>query len=182
MPRESAKKQRARKLGKRVKEAGARAERAVAKLFEEWWRALEPDVVFRRTPQSGGWAHAEQFDVSGDHVVSHGSAFPFCVEVKKRRAWSAETFVAGRACPVWGWWLQAQEAAAKSGREPLLVFRRPGRTPWMVLVRQEYAAELSVPPPVVTWGAITAEHGAMPVGFWLDALVKTEPRAWVLRV
>jgi hypothetical protein len=35
------------------------------------------------------------------------------------------------------------------------------------------------PPPVVAWSTISAEHGAMPVGFWLSDLVKTVPQAWV---
>jgi hypothetical protein len=166
-------------MGAREKRIGAKGELEVRDVLQEWWRLLEPEVVFARTPLSGGWAHAEQFRAAGDLVVTPGSAFPFCVEVKRRRGWASSTFVAGRPCPVWGWWLQAQAAAAKVGLEPILVFRRP-RAPWMVLVRFALCRVVSgAPPPVVSWGHISAEYGEMPVGFWLSDLVKTAPQAWV---
>ncbi len=122
------------------REKGSVAERQVAAILERWWRQLEPDARFVRTPLSGGWHGPDvrtEFRASGD-LMTTAQRFPFAVEVKRREAWSFEEMVAGRASPVWAWWRQAQGQAREMRCEPLLVFRR-NREGWHAMLREDYA-------------------------------------------
>jgi hypothetical protein len=89
-------------------------------------------VVFKRTPQSGGWSHAPEFKVAGD-LACNDARFPFCVEVKRRESWSWREFMAGRRSPVWTWWRQACAAAEASGLEPMMWMRR-NHGDWIVVL------------------------------------------------
>lgn len=121
---------------------GKRAELDVAHKMQAWWRQLEPEAVFRRTPMSGGWSSDPAFNVRGDLVTS-AKRFPWCVEVKKREAWSLENFLAGKPSPVWGWWNQAQRQANDLGMEPMLLFCA-NRMPWRMLIRERYFVSLTL--------------------------------------
>ncbi len=116
---------------------GRRAERDVAKLLAKWWGKVDPKCEFKPTPLSGGWggrdggAHVRaHFKASGD-LMTTGVHFPFTVEVKHREAWSARNLFAGRATPVWDWWIQAERQAAEEDGIPMLWFRK-NKLPWMV--------------------------------------------------
>jgi hypothetical protein len=121
---------------------GSRAEREFAAMLELWWRDVEPGCRFVRTPLSGGWGGPQVragFRASGD-LMTTAQKFPFTVEVKRREI-SYREFLAGRASPVWGWWVQAQGQAREQGSEPMLVFRT-NNSPWRMLLRARYVESL----------------------------------------
>ena len=163
---------------------GAVNERAVAKKIEGWWQDLEPGAEFYRTPLSGGWASPTAragFKTSGD-LVTTAKRFPFAVEVKAREGWSYTTFFAGKPCPVWGWWLQAQDQAREQGAEPMLWVRH-NREPWVVLVREGYVHGLSGKAREQLrlwckqqgWGQWPDKRGAAPVAYYAKELLCLSP-------
>lgn len=129
-------------MGARSRRKGNAAELEVAKLIEAWWRALEPDCKFQRTPGSGGWLGAkgrdvrDAFGVGGD-LCTTARLFPFQLEVKRREAWSVDNFLAGRRGPPWAWWEQCTTAATSAQRVPMLWLRR-SRDPWLVVLPAGY--------------------------------------------
>lgn len=154
---------------------GKGGEREVATLLQQWWGQLEPGTKFVSTPKSGGWLHNAEFEVSGD-VVTTAELFPFSVEVKRNEQWSIERLLAGKASPVWGFWKQCQNDAAKVSKEPMLWFRK-NRKPWMVMLREEYVFEVQgVKKPDVVYRGIDVECGAKPVIYLGDKLLSHEPK------
>lgn len=120
---------------------GKEGELEVVKLLQEWWRRLEPEARFVRTPRSGGWGSTvgPGFKARGDVMVDRETCrrFPFSVEVKWRKEVTRvaiEHFVAGEPSPIAGYWAQCQKAAADDRLRPLLVFRGNGTShrpfPW----------------------------------------------------
>jgi len=95
--------------------------------------SLVQDLPFRRrfttsTPLEGHW------DGSGDILHRPDVAFPFCVECKKREGWELDGMFGNDKWPVWTWWEQAKEQAAKTkDRYPLLVFSRNRRSIYAML-------------------------------------------------
>lgn len=159
---------------------GKRAELEVAKLCEAWWRALEPECRFVRTPASGGWHGPDvraEFKTSGD-LMSTAKLWPFSVEVKKREGWSLEWLSFGRPSPVWAWWEQCRKAAREDGREPLLLFTR-NRAPWLAMARRRFHEELRPYAPPTPWSI--PRRGMIAMGiepvdvFGLDALLAISP-------
>jgi hypothetical protein len=123
------------------RQKGARAELAVAKLFQAWWDRLEPGCIFRRTPGSGGWSKGAaqgEFNTAGDLVTS-AEWFPWTVEIKARESWSWKNVLTAKKSPVWSWWEQAQAAAAIEKKDPLLVFRH-NREPWFCMIASASSA------------------------------------------
>lgn len=119
---------------------GVKAERDVARLLTEWWRALEPPAEFIRTPLSGGWSTPKlrgTFRASGD-IMTTSQTFPFTVEVKRREAFTWRLLLGGFRSPVWGWWGQTVKAADEQGGVPLLWLRRSDE-PWRVMLPLELA-------------------------------------------
>lgn len=122
---------------------GPVAEREVAGLIKPWWRQLEPEALFVRTPLSGGWhdeEHRKDFKATGD-IMTSALKWPFDIEVKRREGWSEPEFVAGRPSPVWQWWRQCQISAWPNRNEPMLWLRR-NRRPWVVLLRVTFVESL----------------------------------------
>jgi len=120
------------------RDKGNIAEREVAALLTTWWGAHEPDVKFVRTPGSGGWQVAQvraEFRACGD-IMTTSATFPWCVEVKRREAWSWDTLLAGRKSPVWKWWEQAQRDATSAGLKPMMWFRH-SREAWAIMLHAE---------------------------------------------
>lgn len=117
------------------REKGKVAEREVAGIIQPWWQQLEPDKLFVRTPQSGGWQGAEvreEFQASGD-LMTTAKMFPFAVEVKRREGWYMQSLLEGLRCPVWGWWDQTQKAAIEMNKQPMLWLRK-NRMEWHVMM------------------------------------------------
>jgi hypothetical protein len=167
-------------------------EREVAALLQGWWRQLEPEAVFIRSPLSGGWVQGRDlFDARGDLLVKNAPRFPWVVECKRREAWDLQNFEDGRPTAVWKWWLQAARDADKAGRRPMLWFRQNLR-PWVVLVPAELgkitwksAPDFSWPsglPGLETKRANAAWQPPHPMGYWADKLLATHPRRWALVV
>lgn len=114
-------------IGRHSKGKGAEAELEVGRLLTPYWRQLEPEALFVRTPGSGGWRHAKRFGARGDlvHDAKTCKLFPFSLEVKRREGWSEPAFLLGSMRgPVWRWWDQACAAALDDGRRPMLWFRK----------------------------------------------------------
>jgi hypothetical protein len=152
------------------RQKGAVAENEVAKLFEAWWRKLEPECVFKRTPLSGGWSSPvarEHFKTSGDLVTS-AVRCPFTVEVKRREGWDLERLLDAhhpQQSKVWGWWLQAQAQGKEQGAEPLLLLRK-SREPWRLMMRASYARDaLPNLMDAVEWDRWPRSRGHRPVFF-----------------
>lgn len=114
---------------------GVKAERDVAAFLTTWWRGIEPEVQFVRTPLSGGWSNPTVrggFRASGD-IMTTSPTFPFVVEVKRREGFSWDTFLKGRKSPVWGWWEQTCRSAAEQDGTPMLWLRHNGE-PWRMVL------------------------------------------------
>lgn len=166
---------------------GASGELEVCRLLEAWWRQLEPDCKFARTPGSGGWSTAnnrEAFGTAGD-LVTTAKSFPFGVEIKRREGWTDRELLAGRKSPVWGWWKQCQKAAREMQKVPMLWFRRNHRK-WLVMMPIRYATsgDLSVgklvtcqtmkvgwPSPVHEWADLKVDPGALWPALWMGTHV-----------
>jgi hypothetical protein len=117
------------------RDKGNVAEREVAGALTEWWAPYEPSVRFVRTPLSGGWgapAVRSEFRACGD-IMTTSPTFPWCVEVKRREAWSWDTLLAGKASPVWGWWERAQVDATTAKLAAMMWFRH-SREPWSIML------------------------------------------------
>ncbi len=123
-------------MGKRSKVKGARGELEAVAILQPWWRRLEPEAVFARTPGSGGWSTSKTFSLKcrGDIMVDPETCkrFPFSVEVKFQKVITLaaiEHFIAGEASPINAFWQQCLDAAEFDNLEPLLLFRG-NRMPW----------------------------------------------------
>lgn len=146
-------------------------------MLEPWWRELEPKATFVRTPRSGGWTQGRDlFNARGDVMVQHAPRFTWCVEVKRREAWSLQNFEEGRACPVWNWWEHACEDAAKAVQTPML-WMRQSRRPWIVVVPMMSIRDYRKVRADFIWnGSVPGSH---PVAFWEDTFFATHPRDWL---
>ncbi len=121
------------------RDKGNKAEIEIAHTIQPWWRLHEPEANFVRTPLSGGWGAPTLragFRASGD-LMTNAKDFPFAVEVKRRESWSWAPLLAGKASPIWGWWLQTQTAAKEMKAEPILFWRK-NREPWWVMLRETF--------------------------------------------
>jgi hypothetical protein len=145
-----------------VGQKGSKGEREVVKRCQEWWRRV----------------HSKKFRACGDLLVDpETKRWPFAVEVKRREAWNLEWLIAGRASPVWGWWLSTQEDGRKLELEPMLWFRK-NRMPWLVLLRFEYISAIrGVPPPQATWSPVDlgTKVGELPALYFADRLLEVDP-------
>ncbi len=130
-------------IGRHAKRKGAKAELEVIAIVQPWWRRLEPQALFVRTPGSGGWKHSASFKARGDLQVDPKTTllFPFSVEVKKREGWSDGLLFGravgrehvGDASPIWGWWAQVCKAAQDDGFRPMMWFTK-NNSPWYVMI------------------------------------------------
>lgn len=112
---------------------GGRGERAVAKLFSEWWGA-----DFARTPLSGGFhtrKFREDWNAQGD-LVTPDETFPFSVECKWQEGWTLDHLLTAPKSDLWAWWEQALEQTPE-GKIPLLVFKR-NNMPWYFMTYKAY--------------------------------------------
>lgn len=171
-------------MGKASRDKGARGELEVAEKLRVWWEPLEEGVVFKRTPSSGGWGSKDDrsaFRVSGDLVTSSKS-FPFVVEIKRRENWAWATLLAGKPCPVWGWWQQARkQALEQEGGVPLLIWRK-SRQPWFAMLPERMLCGVTLSGPelatMTRWpeGSLRVLGEALqPVAFPLDVLLGISP-------
>lgn len=122
---------------------GGAGERQVIALLEPWWRRLEPEAAFFRTPGSGGFAKKLRnvppgFKGAGDLMVDPLTTKRWVgsVEVKYRNViteGSVDRFRRGLRSPVWGYWEQCEADAAYDGLIPML-WLRGTRMEWRVAV------------------------------------------------
>lgn len=169
-------------MGAGSRNKGSKAELEAAEILRAWWSQIEPDVVFKRVPLSGGWADASsrgKFKTAGDLLCS-SKLWPFSSEIKRREQWSWAPLLAGKGSPVWDWWHQAQMAAFEVDMEPLLLFRK-SHEPWWAMVREDYASLLKLHTAGVdcTWGGQgRLDHtrvGAHPRAFPLEVMLAYPP-------
>lgn len=155
---------------------GNEAELEVAKLIQPWWRRLDPGAIFVRTPRSGGWTQGRDvFDARGDLMSKTTARFPWCVEVKRREAWSFDVFLAGDASPVWKWWFGACFDAQQARLHPMLWVRQ-NRRPWVVLLRRDQRSRM--PNPEFCWSGWSDPRAPQPAGYFADRLLAMDPRIW----
>ncbi len=158
---------------------GARGEREVASILQDWWRKVDCKAEFCRTPLSGGWQTGsvrDHFKAGGD-IMTTASNFPFTVEVKYREQWSVDFFMKGRPTPVWAWWRQTLKAANDESGVPMMWLRKTrlprkhASFPWLVLVPFDYYREKKLKRPDIIWDAPRAQlrgvdfGGVIPVGY-----------------
>ncbi len=175
---------------------GNAAEREVAGFLQEWWARLEPACEFCRTPLSGGWSTGNvraHFAACGD-VMTTASAFPFCVEVKRREQWSPGNFMDGKPTPPWGWWGQTIKAANVQSAVPMMWLRKnrlppePGTSrafakkfPWIVVVPRDFMVEKRLSSPDIVWTDSQLKSngvdysGVLPVGYLFDRFLEMAP-------
>lgn len=144
-------------MSKNSRAKGRRGERDVAKLLAKWWRKVDPKTEWKSTPCSGGWGGRDggkhvraHFKASGD-LMTTSTSFPFTIEVKHREAWSMRNLVAGRATPVWDWWIQAQNQADEEDGIAMLWFRK-NNFPWLVAVEPAFLPLVQTAPG--TWNKV----------------------------
>lgn len=126
------------------RQKGSRAELEVAADLQAWWRKADRAALFVRTPLSGGWGqpqHREGFKTSGD-LMTTSEIFSWVVEVKRREGWSWSMLLAAKKSPVWGWWLQTENAAKEQKGTPVL-FLRHNREEWSVMLPYGYMLALA---------------------------------------
>jgi hypothetical protein len=112
--------------------------------------------------------------------MTTAKCFPFTLEVKFRQQWSWKRFVEGKSSPVWGWWVQCQDAAHEAGREPMLWLRKGGMG-WHVLLRLGYVAHKLVQPPDYAWSELVAVNvGVQPVMYSVTRLIANPPKVFAV--
>lgn len=123
---QDARKEKARRTGKKSKTKG--------NVFERWIAHQLSDATgkkFHRTPSSGGSGLAAGFRLAGD-VVTDDRNWQFCIEAKARQGWILENLFSEDSA-VWSWWRQACREAKTVAMEPLLVFKRKMYGPYVMM-------------------------------------------------
>ena len=120
-----------RKKGVHPGRKGGGYERAIARKFAAWTGSR-----VTRTPQSGGWHAATEFDVTGDLVFTHKSCKKLCIECKDREKWLMTDLITGKRAQgsrsIETWWEQTVKAAG-STKQPLLVFTRNHQPDYLMI-------------------------------------------------
>lgn len=108
------------KVGRRSKRKGNKFENDVAKILQSWWFP-EKGFVFKRTPVSGGFSSAKDFNVCGD-IICSDPEFPFTVECKNNKAVKGLHDFLNPKSLLSKFWEQSKTEAEESKKFPLLVF------------------------------------------------------------
>lgn len=148
---------------------GGRRERWVAKKLGKWWGSK-----FRRTPQSGGSALAEDWRLAGD-VATKDPEFPFCVEVKDQESWHMTQLFVSEKCKPWKWWEQAVTQTLE-GDEPILIFTRKYQPVWIMMYEEFFSDHHDELPMDVIFLADNDDELVMV--FLFDFLLDTNPQIW----
>jgi hypothetical protein len=159
------------------RQKGSVAEREVAKMIETWWRTLEPECRFVKTPLSGGWQGPDVragFQMSGD-LMTTAKFFSLSVEVKRRENWTWERVLAGRPSPVWTWWRQAQEQALEMNKIPSLWIRKNREKDWTVMLPAKTVERWGIRLKSV-WNMATLNVGISPVIVMAYDLLRIHPK------
>lgn len=144
-------------MGINSRAKGRRGEMMALQLIRGWWKEIEPEAEFARTPLSGGWqgrgsrgqSLRGEMRMSGD-LMTTSRHFPFSVEVKNNPSWTIKRVLEGKSSVVWDWWQQCQTAAKESGLVPMLWIKR-WREQWKVMLPYRYAIEIPIQPPFAVW-------------------------------
>lgn len=166
---------------------GGVGEREVISLIQPWWRQVEPDATFTRTPGSGAWAKKRKvppgFKGHGDLIVDPETcrSFPWSIEVKWRNVvslTSIQNFLAGKKSPVWEFWESCQDDAERNDLVPMLWLRgenlsgkgKPGgskgfKMPWRVVTME--------------WKSISQGRQRVRTLYLQDEFLARDPRTYV---
>lgn len=91
-------------------------------------------VEFEKTPQSGGSHLKKGWKLAGD-ISTPDPDWPFCTEMKWREKWSLEGLWS-KKCKLWEWWEQVRRDAELTDLIPVLVFKRNGIKPLVMIVAE----------------------------------------------
>lgn len=144
----------------------------VAKPFSEWW-----GCKVASTPGSGGWHHAESFDLKGDLVATDPS-FPFFIECKNQECWSFDMVMKSPdSNPVVVWWEKAMEQAASQSQFPLLVFRKNHFVD-CIIIKLEDLENVMEAPQAAEIGWVFSMGKVLVSAMKLDDFLEISPDAW----
>lgn len=157
--------------GRKSKRKGNKAERDIAKLFQEWWGV----GTFVRTPSSGGWATVaarETFRTCGD-IITDQKDFPFTIENKAQEGWTLDQIFYNENALVIQWWKQTLSETPE-GMHPLLVIKRNRFKP-LVIFQNNLIFDFECKNPQITLH--TMDHGLL-FCMTLSDFFLTKPERW----
>ncbi len=113
---------------------GAKNERKLTKLFEEW-----TGVEFSRVPASGGLRWAGMSEIIVGDIIPSGDIhfaidFPFSIEAKAYAELSLIDPLLDNNSKIYDFWDQSSRDAKRSKKEPLVFMRRNGMPSTLYLV------------------------------------------------
>ena len=119
---------------------GGEWERKVAKLLSKWLTGKEKPYQYWRMPASGGLAtiHKDNMELTGDIMALTPEAEflvnKFCIECKAgyKEASFDKHFKYNKSDPLKSFWTQVSNDSVKSGKRPMLIYKKKGLpTPWV---------------------------------------------------
>jgi hypothetical protein len=167
---------------------GASNEAKAIKAFSKWW--LKPDGTeyeWRRTPQSGGSALKEGWDMAGD-LCTTAPDWPWSVECKRDKNWELSQLLTGTG-RIHDFMKQATDDCPDH-RNPMLFLMHPGpsQPTFVVLIKKNgYTPHILAGPECVRdqiWHGIY-DHPEAPLPYWvmsLDRFLKTNADSWRISV
>lgn len=179
------------KLGKRSSQKGNRGGRVVANMCQKWWRQLEEDAEFMKTPRSGGWGTVKvraHFRACAD-IMTTAEKWPFVTEVKWREDWSYPRFIDAKPTPAWKWWVKACKDARDQNGVAMMWLKKNSinkwiKFPWLVVMPASYAEGRSIPEPGASWAVGTfswlPEVAEVPEVWKADELLRTPPERFLI--
>jgi len=127
-------------IGRKSKRKGGTYERKIAKILNSWWCGKDSEMMFFKTPSSGGlrWK-IKQAQTVGDIVGPDN--FPFIVSCKNVEGWSLDQLLGNNTKDTTGpfteWINEVNRDAARLKevnikKEPLLIFTRNNRPDYIL--------------------------------------------------
>jgi len=156
------------KVGKSNRARGASFERTVAKKLETWWGN---GSQFRRTPQSGGSALKNGFDMAGD-LACNDPSFKYHIECKNVRTFVGVHQVLVSTNPLMYQWFEQSCRDCAPDKVPWVIFAHAGQ--------QFVASKDVVPPQAANLKLMTlpGDKGSTIYLWSLSDMVKTAPELW----
>jgi len=174
-------------VGASSRRKGANFERGLAKKLKKWWPG---NYEFKRTPQSGGSALKEGFDMAGD-ICTNAPDFRYHIEAKNSPGSfkGFHQFFTADKFKVWEWWEQAIKDCPEH-RTPLLIVNRFDQPTWCIFIMDGFIGvhmierlhQLNIPYLMFDHRADTGEgyvHQKPSTIIWqLNDMLDSDPEYW----